>query len=123
MNPAKRQPVLSNYEPVTNYRSFWLFYLREHARPSTRTIHIFGTSAATLCLGVALVSGEVWLVPAALILGYGPAWFAHFFVEKNRPATFRYPIWSLVSDFRMTALWFAGKLTHELEKAGVAHNP
>ena len=60
-----------------------------------------------------------WYFLAALAGGYGPAWLAHFFVEKTRPATFTYPLWSLVSVFRMVWCWISGKLARELEKAGV----
>lgn len=110
----------SNAEPVADYRSFWPYYLREHAQGRTRAIHIAGTSMAVLALAAALFTRDGALALAALVLGYAPAWIAHFFIEKNRPATFRYPLWSLVSDFRMTALWFAGRLSPELERAGVA---
>jgi hypothetical protein len=67
----------------------------------------------------AAVTGIWWLAPLALIAGYGPAWVAHFFVEHNHPATFRYPLWSFASDFRMTAMWLMGRLAQELEKADI----
>lgn len=102
-----------------SYRQFWPFYLREHAKPATRTWHIAGTSlaVAVLLAGIALSNG--WLALVALPLGYGPAWYAHFVIEKNRPATFRYPLWSLVSDLRMTGLWYIGRLRRELDGAGI----
>jgi hypothetical protein len=107
---------------ITSYAEFWPFYLREHAKHETRQWHIVGTGASSVLLVAALVTFSYELLLGALIAGYGPAWFAHFFVEKNRPATFRYPLWSLVSDYRMAGAWLTGSLGRELEKAGVPHS-
>ncbi len=104
---------------ITTYREFWPFYLGEHVRPETRTFHFVGTGLSTLFLLLAVATLNAWFVLAALIAGYGPAWIAHFFVEKNQPATFKYPLWSLVSDYRMTWTWLTGGLGRELEKAGI----
>lgn len=105
---------------ITTYRDFWPYYLREHAQPGTRTIHFFGTGLATLSLAALLITRNLWFLPVALTAGYGPAWVAHFFVEKNRPATFEYPLWSLVSDYRMAWSWATGRLNEELVRAGVS---
>jgi hypothetical protein len=104
---------------IATYPEFWHYYLREHAKPATRAWHYLGTSLTILCLVAALVLREPWFLLASVVLGYAPAWIGHFTSERNRPATFRYPLWSLVSDFRMFGFWLGGRLTHELAAAGV----
>jgi hypothetical protein len=104
---------------IATYPQFWLFYLREHAKPSTRAWHYVGTSLTILCVLGVVALRQPWLLFAAVVVGYGPAWIAHFTVEKNKPATFRYPLWSLYSDFRMLAVWLSGRLPRDLEAAGV----
>ena len=101
------------------FSEFWLFYLREHSRPRTRALHYAGTSLVVLLLSFAVLTARWWLLLAVPIAGYGFAWVAHFSVEKNRPATFTYPLWSLAADFRMWRLWLTGRLAPELERAGV----
>ncbi|MBS0470803.1 MAG: DUF962 domain-containing protein [Proteobacteria bacterium] len=105
--------------PITSYADFWPYYLQEHAKPATRALHYAGTALALGCVAGSIALGYGWLGYAALAAGYGPAWIAHFFVEKNRPATFTHPLWSLISDFRMAGLWATGKLGPELVRAGV----
>ncbi len=66
-----------------------------------------------------MVTGRWPWLPTILVLGYLFAWIGHFGVEKNHPATFTYPLWSLAADFRMWALWLTGRLGPELERAGI----
>ena len=104
----------------TTFAEFWPFYLREHSKPATRALHYIGTSLVVALAGYALLMGEwLWLI-ALPLAGYFFAWLAHFTIEKNRPATFTYPLWSLFADFRMWWLWLSGGLKAELERAGVA---
>ena len=100
----------------TTYSEFWPFYLNEHSKPETRRLHYVGTALglALLACSVATLSG--WMLLAAIVSGYAFAWFSHAFVEHNRPATFTYPVWSLLSDFRMFFLWISGRLEPELQQ-------
>ena len=103
-----------------SYGAFWPFYLQEHARPATRNLHYVGTM---LVIGIAAFSvlTQRWLLLLAMpVAGYFFAWISHAFVERNKPATFTHPLWSLISDFRMFFLWLTGRLDRELEAAGVA---
>lgn len=104
---------------LSSYAEFWPFYLREHAAPLTRRLHALGTGLGLLLLLWSLLIGPWWVVLLALLAGYGFAWGSHLLVERNRPASLRYPLWSLLSDFRMAWLMATGGLGAELQRAGV----
>ncbi len=104
---------------MQSYREFWPFYLGEHSRPGTRAMHLFGILLAFALLALAAITGDWRLLPAAIVSGYAFAWIGHAFIEHNQPATFRHPLWSLISDFRMLGLWLAGRLDAELKRHGV----
>ena len=93
-----------------SFADFWPHYLGEHSKPTTRLLHCIGTLTA-LGLAIALIAiGKWWLFPLALVPGYAFAWTAHFFVEKNRPATFTHPLWSFMGDWKMLALMLTGRM-------------
>lgn len=105
---------------ITTYAEFWPHYLREHAQPSTRAWHYLGTGVAVFVLIAVIVTGQWMFLPLAFVSGYFFAWVSHGLIEKNRPATFTYPLWSLVSDFKMLFCFLTGRMGAELAKAGVA---
>lgn len=106
-----------------SFAEFWPHYLREHGRIGTRRLHFVGTSLAVLLLVLALVTRSWWLLAAVPLAGYGFAWLGHAAVERNRPATFTHPFWSLRADFRMWRLWLSGRLEGELAAVGLGADP
>lgn len=104
---------------IRNFAEFWPYYLGEHRKPQTRALHYVGTTLVIAIAVFALVTGRTGLLMALPVAGYVFAWVGHFGVEKNRPATFTYPLWSLIADFKMWFCWLTGRLGPELEKAGV----
>jgi hypothetical protein len=100
-----------------SFEEFWPFYVREHANRLNRRLHFAGTSAAVACAALGLLTKRKWLLALAPVAGYGPAWIGHFFVEKNRPATFEYPLWSLRADFVMWWKIATDTMDEEVERA------
>lgn len=98
------------------FEEFWPYYVSEHASEWTRALHFAGTTIAGLCLASAIAARRPSLILGALVGGYGPAWVSHFFIEKNRPATFTYPTWSLLADLRMWSLIAQGKMQAEVDR-------
>ena len=83
------------------FRDFYPFYLGEHENATSRRLHVIGTSLVIACIVAAIAFRDWRIAVAALVVGYGFAWIGHFFFEKNRPATFKYPLFSLMGDFRL----------------------
>ena len=97
--------------------AFWLRYLRAHADPRTRTMHAAGTLLATTVAALGLARRDPKLIGAALVCGYGPAWYSHAFIERNKPETFSAPLRSLAGDYRMCWSILTGKIDAELRRA------
>jgi hypothetical protein len=101
---------------IRNYADFWDFYVREHGHPMNRLMHFIGTTLGVLMLVWFIASGRYPLIPLCFVVGYGFAWFGHFFVEKNKPASFKYPLWSFISDYRMVFYMLTGRMNSEVER-------
>ena len=95
---------------ITRYEDFWPVYVRFHSHPVNRALHLLGSSAAIAAVAAFARTGKGRYLALAPVLGYGPAWIGHFFVEGNRPATFDYPLWSLRADFEMVFRMLTGSM-------------
>ncbi|MEO7660620.1 MAG: DUF962 domain-containing protein [Pyrinomonadaceae bacterium] len=99
-----------------NYTEFWDFYVSEHSKPMTRLLHLIGTASGIALLIYFVARGQWYLFPSFFVVGYAFAWFAHFVVEKNKPASFRFPFWSFISDFKMIGYMLTGRMAAEVER-------
>ncbi len=84
---------------ISTLKEFYPFYLEEHSNSTSRILHFIGTSLVLLLIPTALIVNEAKVLLLIPFVGYGFAWVGHFFFEKNKPATFQYPGYSLASDF------------------------
>ena len=89
---------------------FYPFYLGEHRNGVCRSLHLLGTSSVTAVVVSSLVLASPWLLLLVPLVGYGPAWIGHFFFEHNKPATFKFPAWSLLCDWLMTRDMLLGRI-------------
>ena len=99
-----------------SFEEFWPFYVKEHTNKKTRTLHFVGTTAAMACVAGSVLLRKKWLLAVAPIVGYAPAWIGHFFIEKNKPASFKHPIWSFRADMVMWTKIATGTMDAEVER-------
>ena len=115
MELTRGVPGVNGPDPTT-YEEFWPYYVSQHLHPATRAIHVAGTAGALICgaVGAALLNPVVFAVSPAV--AYGPAFTSHFVIEKNRPASFKYPLWSFIADFKLWSLMLTGRIQNEVER-------
>lgn len=101
---------------LQSFNEFWPYYLAEHRLPICRAWHYLGTTLASSLLLWFVVQAQYSSLWWVLLAGYGPAWIGHFIFEKNRPATFTYPRWSLLADYKMVWYWLSGQLEEEMQR-------
>lgn len=99
---------------IRSFSDFWPYYVSQHAKSGTRVLHAVGSVLALSALGAAVLLSP-WFLLAAPLIGYGFAWYAHFLVEGNKPATFGHPFYSLAADYRMLFLMLTGRMEREVE--------
>lgn len=93
-----------------NFAEFYPYYLSEHADRTCRRLHFVGTTLVIAMTLLAVLKGPLWLLFLVPVAGYGFAWLGHFVFEKNRPATFQHPFYSLWGDFVMYKDMLTGKI-------------
>jgi len=101
---------MNSEKTYRTFGDFYPYYLTEHANRTSRRMHFIGTSIAVVLLVTAVVTRAWWLAGAALVQGYAFAWIGHFFFERNKPATFKYPLMSLMGDWRLWWEILLGKI-------------
>ena len=109
---------MPNASRIAGYQDFWPYYLGEHRNATCRRLHFTGTSLVVALVVAAVVTRTWWLLWLVPVAGYGFAWVGHFAFEKNRPATFRYPVYSLIGDWVMYWQLATGKIPFEERNAG-----
>ena len=97
---------------IRTFAEFWPYYVRAHSRPRTRVLHAVGSTLALVCVALAFLV-NAWFAVAAPVIGYAFAWYGHFFVEHNRPATFGHPFYSLAADYVMVWKMLTGQMARE----------
>ena len=101
---------------IATFREFWPYYVSEHRKPITRALHFIGSTFVLALVAASLVTGRPWLLLVMPVVGYGFAWIGHFGFEKNRPATFKYPVYSFIADWVMYGKILSGTMRAEVER-------
>ena len=103
-------------ERYKSFSEFWPYYVSEHSHQGTRLLHLIGTLSGLVVMIYLIAIGRWYLFLLGLIPGYGCAWLGHFLIEKNKPATFQYPLWSFIGDYKMIAMMLTGRIGKEVER-------
>lgn len=97
-------------ERFSSFTTFYPYYLNEHRHPTCRRLHFIGSTLVLLAVLCAVCTGNMGWLMWAPVMGYGFAWLGHFGFEKNRPATFRFPLYSLMGDWVMYWQMLTGRI-------------
>jgi hypothetical protein len=101
---------------IKSFEDFWPYYVRAHRKPETRALHSIGTSVGAAVALTGLLTGNKKLVPVAFAIGYGFAWYSHFLIEGNKPATFGHPLYSFAADWVMISKMVRGTMDAEVAR-------
>ncbi len=119
MNSNKTKYNQSQEKVYQNLEEFYPFYLSQHANNMTRLLHYIGTSLSLMSMICGIYYLSLNTILFSFVIGYGFAWVGHFFFEKNKPATFKYPGMSFICDFIMLFSFYRGRISQDLKRSGV----
>ncbi|MFC4263753.1 Mpo1-like protein [Ferruginibacter yonginensis] len=108
---------MASNKAYKSFSQFYPYYLTEHANKKNRLLHFCGTTLLILILLISILLQKWWALLFIPLVGYGFAWIGHFFIEKNKPATFTYPLYSLAGDFVMFWHMLTGKIDEQLQNS------
>jgi hypothetical protein len=108
--------MMNKEDRINTFEEFWLYYVREHSTAGCRLLHFIGSTLGIVCLVSTFITGNLWFIPLGLALGYSFAWIGHFLIEHNKPATFQYPLWSFLADWKMWRIMLLGRISEEIER-------
>jgi len=111
MNDLESKEGSKPVMPIKNYEQFYQFYLTEHSNATSRRLHFAGSTFGLIGLGYAIKKGKVRYVLMGVAAGYACAWTGHFIFERNKPASFKQPFYSFISDFRMYSDVLRGRIS------------
>lgn len=100
---------------IRTFAEFWPFYVRAHSQARTRLLHAIGSILALVMIALGILVSP-WYLIGAPVIGYAFAWYSHFFVEHNKPATFGHPFYSLAADYVMLWKTLTGRMNEEVAK-------
>ncbi|MFF9483084.1 Mpo1-like protein [Streptomyces sp. NPDC014733] len=106
---TEREAPSGPARPFASYEEFWPYYVAMHAKAVTRWVHLAGTLTGLAVTAYGAVRRRPRLLLGLPVIGYGTAWPAHFLIERNNPATFGHPAWSLRGDAQMIRMMLAGR--------------
>jgi len=109
-NSATNSAAAVDLKAIKSFAEFYPLYLKEHSDRTCRRLHFVGSSLSLACVATAIVSGRPGWILGALLCGYGFAWVGHFVFEKNKPASFKRPIYSFMGDWVMYCDIWRGKI-------------
>ncbi|MGB5809413.1 MAG: DUF962 domain-containing protein [Polyangiales bacterium] len=101
---------------IGSFEEFWPFYVGEHQSRACRAFHYLGKIGVLASLGAAAYTRQWWLLLLAPVVGYAASWTGHFGFERNVPAAFSYPWWSLRADFKMLGFALTGRMAREVTR-------
>ena len=110
MNSTEELNIAPDAKSFTSFETFYAFYLKEHSNTTCRRLHFLGSTLSLICLAMLAITGKPQYFLYGLLCGFGCACIGHFVFEKNKPASFKRPLYSFMGDWVMYKDMWTGKI-------------